>query len=144
MTGVKERIRRLGAIGLAALLISGCADLKPVLAPIPRLHPPPPARVKMEPPSPVLSPPPVLSPTINRVEADRLQREANARIEGAERIVEQVHQEQLPHEQQEALQTIQDFLVKARAALSARELERAVNLADKAQILANELARTLE
>lgn len=129
------RIRRLGAIIFLALLISGCAKLKAVVGPAPRLSPPLPARMKKEPP------PAVLSPTMSQVEADRLQREASARIEGAERIAKQVDQEKLAPEQRETFLTIQSFLAKARAAVSAKDFERAVNLADKAQILANELPR---
>ncbi|MFQ5897952.1 MAG: hypothetical protein ACE5JN_06870 [Candidatus Methylomirabilia bacterium] len=83
----------------------------------------------------------MLSPTMSQVEADRLQREASARIEGAERIAKQVDQEKLAPEQRETFLTIQSFLAKARAAVSAKDFERAVNLADKAQILANELPR---
>ena len=39
--------------------------------------------------------------------------------------------------------TIQSFLVKAKEALSERDVQRAFALADKAYLLANELSRTL-
>ncbi len=47
----------------------------------------------------------------------------------------------LPREQQENYRTIQSFLVKAREALSSRDVQRAFTLADKAYFLADEMSK---
>jgi len=52
-------------------------------------------------------------------------------------------QQKLATEQQEIFLTIQSFLSKAKEALSIMDFPRAFNLADKAQVLANELFRAL-
>lgn len=46
-----------------------------------------------------------------------------------------------PFYTQQTLSTVHSFLAKAREALSVNDFQRAVNLADKARILADELAR---
>jgi hypothetical protein len=106
----------------------------PVTAPPPIMPP-----VGEEPPSP----PPLLSPQMGREEQDRLRREADNRIKSAEQTLAQIDQKKLPARQQETSSTIQSFLVKAKEALSAQDYSRATNLADKAQILAEELVRGL-
>jgi hypothetical protein len=68
--------------------------------------------------------------------------DAEAQIEGAEKIVKQVDQKTLAEEQQEIFSTIQSFLSKAREALSFGDFLRAFNLAEKAQILAEALLST--
>lgn len=94
-------------------------------------------------PSPVKKEPPlaptVLSPRVGQEEEDRLKQEAKLRIEEAERIVKQIDQHKLAKEQRGTFSTIQSFLSKAREALSLEDFLRAFNLADKAQILAQEL-----
>jgi hypothetical protein len=74
-------------------------------------------------------------------EESRLTREAQTRIEGAERVVRQIDQARLAPAQQEIYATIQSFLAKAREAMSARDYPRALTLADKARILADDLSR---
>ncbi len=71
-----------------------------------------------------------------------MRRDAQNRIEGTERLVRQIDQKKLVGEQQQNLLTIQSFLTKAKEALSARDLQRAFTLADKAYLLADELSRT--
>ena len=71
-----------------------------------------------------------------------MRRDAQTRIDGAERLVRDIDRKKLVERQQEQnLETIQSFLSKAKEALSARDLQRAYTLADKAYILASELAR---
>ncbi len=102
--------------------------------------PPAPAAVKEKLPPP---PPPLLSPEASREEEARLKQEAKARVEGAEQIVRQIDQKRLAKEQQDTFSTIQSFLSKAREALSLEDFLRAANLADKAQVLAQELIHTV-
>ena len=55
---------------------------------------------------------------------------------------EKIDPARLPREQQENYRTIQSFLVKAREALSTRDVQRAFTLADKAYFLADEMSKT--
>jgi len=73
----------------------------------------------------------------------RMRREAQKRIDGTERLVRQIDQKKLVGQQQQNFETIQSFLAKAKEALSARDLQRAFTLADKAYLLADELSRML-
>ncbi|MBI2526604.1 MAG: hypothetical protein HYY95_07855 [Candidatus Rokubacteria bacterium] len=72
----------------------------------------------------------------------RLSREARSRIEATEKAVSQLDQAKLGQGQRETLDTIQDFLAKAREAMAARDVQRAFTLADKAQALAKDLSRS--
>ena len=81
----------------------------------------------------------MLSPQLQ--DEDRVQRETQSRIDGTERLVRQIDQKKLVGDQQQNFLTIQSFLVKAKEAISARDVERAFTLADKAHILATELSR---
>ena len=81
----------------------------------------------------------MLSPQLQ--DEDRVQRETQSRIDGTERLVRQIDQKKLVGDQQQNFLTIQSFLVKAKEAISARDVERAFTLADKAYILATELSR---
>ena len=83
----------------------------------------------------------MLSPGVE--DEQRMRREAQKRIEGTERLVRQIDQKKLVGQQQQNFETIQSFLAKAKEALSARDLQRAFTLADKAYLLADELSRTL-
>ena len=69
--------------------------------------------------------------------------ETNKRIQGAERRVQSIDSRRLAADQQETYQTIQSFLNQAKVALSRKDFPRALNLANKAQILSDELSRTL-
>jgi hypothetical protein len=83
----------------------------------------------------------VLSTAVD--DEQRMRRDAQTRIEGTERVIKDIDRTKLVEQQEESYQTIQSFLSKAKEALSARDLQRAYTLADKAYLLANELARAL-
>jgi hypothetical protein len=85
----------------------------------------------------------VLSPQIGRADEDRLRGEANSRIQKTEQIVAQIDQKRLAKEQVETYSTIQNFLSSAKEAIAVRDFPRASNLADKAQILAEDLLRSV-
>ena len=73
-----------------------------------------------------------------------MRRDTQTRIDGAERLLHGIDPAKLAEEQAEQnLLTIQSFLSKAKDALSARDVQRAFTLADKALLLADELSRTL-
>ncbi len=113
-----------------AVLLAGCAELRAIVAP------PKPGAEKAGPVAPVLS------PDVSPEEAERLHREAQARIDATEELVRPLDGKALPPDQAEIYSTIQSFLAKAKEALQRRDLQRAVTLADKARILANELVQT--
>jgi predicted lipid-binding transport protein (Tim44 family) len=93
------------------------------------------------PPVPANTPPPVLSPVLSAVDERRLRAEAQQRIDGAEQRLRQIDQAKLASSQQDSLQTVQSFLDKAREALLAQDVQRAFTLADKAYLLADDLAK---
>jgi len=139
-------MRSLYYVILLAVMLGGCAEKKATVIPGSPLPPPrsrpvkkEPSRVKKEPPSP----PTILSPRVGQEEEDRLKQEATSRIDETERMVKQIDLNRLAEEQRGTLLTIQSFLSKAREALSLEDFLRAFNLADKAQILAQELLNSL-
>lgn len=93
------------------------------------------------PPVPADAPPPVLSPVLSAVDEQKLRAEAQQRIDGAEQRLRQIDPAKLASGQQDSLQTLQSFLDKAREALQAQDVQRAFTLADKAYLMADELAR---
>jgi hypothetical protein len=108
----------------------------------PRVAPPRPSTpAPPPPPVPVEVPPPVLSPVLSAVDEQKLRAEAQQRIDGAEQRLRQVDPAKLASAQQDSLQTVQSFLGKARDALQTQDVQRAFTLADKAYLLADELAR---
>jgi outer membrane biosynthesis protein TonB len=124
---------------------------EPVPGPAPsRPAPPAPLATPPTPPAPAAPPPrsaaiprepPVLAPQASAEEEQRLKTRAERRIEGTEKLVQRIDPARLPREQQENYRTIQSFLVKAREALSTRDVQRAFTLADKAYLLADEMAK---
>ena len=72
-----------------------------------------------------------------------MKQEAMGKVEAAERVVKRIELNKVPQAQQENFLTIQSFLSKAKEALSVEDFLRAFNLADKAQILAEELLSTI-
>jgi hypothetical protein len=133
------------AILLLTVILAGCAERKTAVIPD---TPPGLAKrrpVKKEPSSVKKESPPstVLSLEVGQEEEDRLKQEAMSRIDGAERIVTQIDQNRLAEDQRGTFTTLQSFLSKAREALSLEDFLRAFNLADKAQILAQELLNSL-
>lgn len=108
--------------------------------------PPPPAAPPAPPPRTAaiprdVPPPPVLAPQASLEEEQRMKTQAERRIEGTEKLVQRIDPSRLAREQQENYLTIQSFLSKAREALSARDMQRAFTLADKAYLLADELSK---
>ena len=67
--------------------------------------------------------------------------EASSRVARAEQLADQVDQKRLTKEQEETYLSIKSFVVKAKKAVQAKEFSRASTLADKAIILAQELAK---
>jgi hypothetical protein len=115
-------------------------------APTPAPATPPPATPPAPPRSAAIprepsTPPPVLAPQASAEEEQRIKSQAERRIEGTERIVQKIDPARLAREQRENYSTIQSFLAKAREALSARDVQRAFTLADKAYLLADELSK---
>jgi hypothetical protein len=96
--------------------------------------------------TPAPSPTPPKQPAVLSTAVDddqRVRREAQNRIEGAERLVQGIDRTKLAEQQEQNVQTIESFLSKAKEALAMRDLQRAYTLADKAFVLADELSRTL-
>jgi len=111
----------------------------PSAPPAPAAPAPPPrtAAIPREPNVPA----PVLTPQASAEEEQRIKSQAERRIEGTERLVQKIDPSRLVREQRENYLTIQSFLVKAREALSTRDVQRAFTLADKAYLLADELSK---
>jgi hypothetical protein len=127
---------------------------KPAPAPAPSQPPPAPAAPAPAAPLPLPPPPrtaaiprepsppaPVLTPQASAEDEQRIKSQAERRIEGTERLVQKIDPSRLVREQRENYLTIQSFLVKAREALSTRDVQRAFTLADKAYLLADELSK---
>jgi hypothetical protein len=55
----------------------------------------------------------------------------------------QVDQKRLPDSQNQNVHTVQSFLAKAKEALGERDMQRALTLADKASVLADELVKSM-
>jgi len=113
---------------------------QPPPPPAPAAPVPPPPRTAAIPREPNL-PAPVLAPQASAEEEQRIKSQAERRIEGTERLVQKIDPSRLVREQRENYLTIQSFLVKAREALSTRDVQRAFTLADKAYLLADELSK---
>jgi hypothetical protein len=73
-----------------------------------------------------------------------LKRESTARIQKTEEIIVRIDEKKLSKEQQDTFSTIQSFLVNAKEALAAKDFLRAFSLADKAQVLTEDLFRKLQ
>lgn len=122
--------------------VPGPAPPRPAPA-APLATPPAPPAPAQPPPRSAAIPrePPVLAPQASAEEEQRLKAQAERRIEGTEKLVLRIDPARLPREQQENYRTIQSFLVKAREALSTRDVQRAFTLADKAYLLADEMSK---
>ena len=115
----------------------------PAPAPPPIAAVPPPAAPMPPPPLPAPPPPRLLAPQVSSEDERRIQGEAQRRIDRTERMVRQIDQKRLAEDQSQNLLTVQSFLVKAREALTEKDVQRAMTLADKAYLIADELIRTL-
>jgi len=122
--------------------VPGPAPPRPAPA-APLATPPTPPAPAQPPPRSAAIPrePPVLAPQASAEEEQRLKAQAERRIEDTEKLVQRIDPARLPREQQENYRTIQSFLVKAREALSTRDVQRAFTLADKAYLLADEMSK---
>jgi len=134
---------RILLTGLLLLAAAGCTEIKRIFTPSPTAHPSPRPGVperpeKREPPSP-----PLLSPQLATDQEERLIEEAYKRIEVAERNLQSIDSRKLGAEQEETYHTITSFLDQARAALTLKDVPRALNLAQKAQILSDELSKAV-
>lgn len=124
---------------LALLVVGGCAQLKAVFT----RTAPSPATVHRPAQPERREPPPRLSPQVSSDQEERLMEEANKKIRGAEENLLSIDPQKLAADQQDTYQTIHSFLIQARAALSRKDFPRALNLAQKAQILSDELSRVI-
>ena len=130
----------------------------PPVPPAPALvKPPPTAMTPPVPSAPVAPSPPavaapgvppvpqprVLGQQVNSEDEKRIQADAQRRIDRTERLVKQIDERRLVGEQHQNLLTVQSFLVKAREALTEKDVQRALTLADKAFLLAEELAKVV-
>jgi hypothetical protein len=122
------------ALGLAAALVAGCASPPPAARPAPPKTVPTPAPPR---------PPAVLSPHATPEEERRLTGLTNENIASAEQLLKRLDGRRLSTEQRDTAQTVRSFIAKAREALAANDLGRASTLADKARVLADELARSV-
>jgi hypothetical protein len=101
---------------------------------------PPGAAPPAAPPAP---PPRILGQQVSSEDEKRIQGDAQRRIDRTERLVKQIDQPRLVGDQAQNLLTVQSFLVKAREALSEKDVQRALTLADKAFLLAEELVKAV-
>jgi len=114
---------------------------RPSALPAPRPASPAPAPA---PPAPRVTPEPpplVLSPVLSAMDEQKLRADTQQRIDGAAQRLRQIDTAKLASGEQDSLQTVQSFLDKAREALQAQDFQRAFTLADKAYLLADELAK---
>ncbi len=122
---------------LSLVLATGCTQVKDVLSPTkpPAPSPPRPAQPERR------EPPPRLSPQVGSDQEERLMDEATAKIQGAERTLLSIDERNLTSDQQETFHTIQTFLTEAKGALTRKDFPKAINLAQKAQVLSEELSQ---
>jgi hypothetical protein len=92
---------------------------------------------------PPAAPPRILGQQVSSEDEKRIQGDAQRRIDRTERMVKQIDQRRLIGDQHQNLLTVQSFLVKAREALSEKDVQRALTLADKAFLLAEELVKVV-
>jgi hypothetical protein len=141
MVGIqgKKPRTRTGKLSRVLLLMAisamGCAELSPPSAP--------PASRASLPPEKSVTPRPVLSPQSGRAEEERQRQETNGKIQKAEQTVLQVDQSKLAKDQQATYATVRNFIASAKEALSAQDFPRATNLAEKAELLADDLLRNV-
>lgn len=125
---------------LSLVLATGCAQIKAAFTPAP--PPPLPSAAPARPER--LEPPPRLSPQVSSDRERQLMEEVNTMIQGADRTLLSIDRRKLKSDQWEIYQTIHSFLTQARLALSLKDFRQARNLAQKAQVLSDELYRTLQ
>ena len=142
MQDIPVMLTRTVVTVLCLLLAAGCAQIKavPTPTPLPRApvrQAPPPAPARPEAPTPRLAP---------QVDADRearLTEEAHAKIQEVERTLLSIDQQKLKADQSETYQTIQSFLAQAREAVTNKDFQQAMNLAQKAHVLSDGLSKAV-
>ena len=154
--GGSEKVKSIALAVLTALILTGCATIESLFFPTPPPKapaPPPPPPVKRVPtppppkkePEPLPAakepeiPPPVLAPQVG--DEEQLKREAGSRIQRTEQLIGQLEEKKLTEDQKEQLLTIRSLLGNAKEAFATKDLAKASNLADKARVLGEELAR---
>ena len=132
---------------LCLTLAVGCAQFKAVFTP----SPPPSAPVRPARPAPPpgsahpthQEPPPRLAPQVSSEQERQLTEEINTTIQKVERILLPIDQRTLKADQAETYQTVQSFLSQAREALGNKDFQQAMNLAQKAHVLSDELSASV-
>ncbi len=129
---------------LGLMLASGCAQLQGVFKPTP----PPKVRTRPTPPSAPVhparqEPPPRLTPQVSSDREKQLTEEINTTIQKVERILLSINQRTLKADQAETYETVQSFLSLAREALGNKDFQQAMNLAQKAHVLSDELSTSV-
>jgi len=135
-------MRRTAALTLLLVALSGCAKLQAIFKPPPPA-PERPTPATTAPPPPAarpVPPPPPLMPQMSAEEERRFMEDAQRKIGEADRALQQLEGRQLKPQEQETFLTARTFLEQARKALTAREYQRAANLASKARALTDDLA----
>lgn len=87
-----------------------------------------------EPETPLL-----LSPAMADEHKDRMESEVTMKLRDTEQLVARVDHKNLTTQQSETFTAIRNFISKAKEALHEKDMPRALNLADKAQALAQDL-----
>lgn len=64
-------------------------------------------------------------------------------IQRVERTLMSIDQQKLKADQSETYQTIDSFLIQAREAVTNKDFQQAMNLAQKARVLSNELSKAV-
>ncbi|PWB80605.1 MAG: hypothetical protein C3F08_03950 [Candidatus Methylomirabilota bacterium] len=139
--------RILVTLLLALVLATGCAQLHAIFKPSPPASVPVRPARQAPPPAPTRpthqEPPPRLSPQISAEKEKQLTQEVNAAIQETERILLSVDRQKLNSDQWQTHQTVQSFLAQAREAMANKDFQQAMNLAQKAHVLSDELFKTV-
>lgn len=83
----------------------------------------------------------MLVPDVVAEKQAQMLQKATDSIRKTEHLLREVDQPKLTQQEQETLTTVQNFLSEAKQALSDKDVERALNLAGKAETLAGELPK---
>ena len=111
----------------------------------PRPRPPAEAEAskpKTEPEAPPSTPPPQIAPALTPQQLAGAQRRTSNDIVVAERNLQLVTGKRMNATQNDLIEKVRDFLGQAHEAIRSSDWVRAENLAHKAQILSNELAKS--
>lgn len=84
-----------------------------------------------------------MAPQVTSDQERQLTEGINTTIYEVERILLSINQAKLKADQSETYQTIQSFLSQAREALENKDFQQAMNLAQKAHVLSDELSTSV-